>query len=46
MLTDSATTPELLAIMFIATLFLVGLVVVVLEERQEADYYKTWEKDK
>lgn len=46
MLTDSASTAELLLITFIAALFVVALVAILVEERQEADYYKTWEQDK
>lgn len=44
MLTDSMPTGELLAILFVATCVLIALAYVVSLEIEEADYYKTWEK--
>lgn len=38
------TISEILAIVFISTLFLVALAAIVMEEKEEATYFKTWEK--
>jgi len=38
------TVLEHFIVLFIATLFLVALCAIVLEEKEEADIYKIWEK--
>jgi len=44
MLTNSMSTGELIAILFISACFLCALCYILMEEKEEADYYKTWEK--
>ena len=46
MLTDSMTTGELIAILFVATCMVIALAYIATLEIEEADYYKTWEQDK
>jgi len=48
MITNSMSTGELLAILFISTCFLIALVYIMMEEKEEAEinktfnYFKTW----
>jgi hypothetical protein len=36
------TTLELIIILFISVLFLMALAAIVMEEKEEFDYFKTW----
>ena len=38
------TTPELLAIIFISACFLLAFSYIILEEKVEADIFKSWDK--
>ena len=41
---DNYNTGELIAILFISTCFLFALCYILTQEKEETDYFKTWEE--